>query len=99
MMLGLALSQSCRWQFRLKSGLNLMSLESTKSAANKLFTSEGVHDLYITEKYEHRHTLMSTSGTSYYRGTHEECLTRKDELLNWAYDKTGDEGFLNLMET
>jgi hypothetical protein len=22
-----------------------------------------------------------------------------DELLSWAYDKTGDEGFLNLMET
>ena len=21
-----------------------------------------------------------------------------DELLNWAYDKTGDQGFLNLME-
>ena len=22
-----------------------------------------------------------------------------DELLSWAYDKTGDEGFLDLMET
>jgi len=22
-----------------------------------------------------------------------------DELLNWAYDKTGNEGFLNLMYT
>jgi hypothetical protein len=61
-----------------------MSLESTKSAANKLFTSEGVHDLYITEKFDHKHSLMSTSGTSFYRGTYEGCLARKDELILFA---------------
>ena len=61
-----------------------MSLETTKSAANKLFTSEGVHSLSVTEKFDNKHSLMSTSGTSFYSGTFEGCLARKAEIMLFA---------------
>ena len=67
-----------------------MSLETTKSAANKLFASEGAgHVLSITPLYEnsktdHRFSLNSNSGTNYCHATFEECLARKAELMLFA---------------
>jgi hypothetical protein len=63
-----------------------MSLESTKLAANKLFASEGVHDLSIEKSFDGKKwSLMSTSGTSYYLGySLDECQARRDELMLFA---------------
>ena len=63
-----------------------MSYESTKLAANKLFVSEGVHDLNISKTFDGKKwQLMSTSGTSYYLGhSLEECRERRDELMLFA---------------
>ena len=66
------------------------TLEIIKKQANELFFQEGPsHSLEIRQDGEHKFTVVSTSGTSYFTSpSRQQCLERRSELENYAANKS-----------
>ena len=61
------------------------SFKKTVRNANETFVREGAkHELSIVENNDKSFTLVSTSGTHYFKGTKACCQRRESELLTYA---------------